>query len=250
MPTRGSRLKILILLLSSSPLIGCEWRPPRRPVRHEPVATKQEPEQELVMSDEGARAAQTTQDIALDHGARSDSRDTRSKRLLVTKDELFEDSTRGESRPNYPFGQEPRAGVSSSSPQVTSLAESLYARDRLLVIDPNGPPLIHLKEVSVAEDVRRRKPIRADRVFTSNLKQILLYLKVRNFEAPQKIELKWMYQDQVVQRDRLNIGISPRWRTWSTLSLATQKKKIGEWRVEIEKASDHTSLGVVHFVIK
>ena len=120
--------------------------------------------------------------------------------------------------------------MSSSSPQVTSLAESLYARDRLLVIDPNGPPLIHLKEVSVAEDVRRRKPIRADRVFTSNLKQILLYLKVRNFEAPQKIELKWMYQDQVVQRDRLNIGISPRWRTWSTLSLATQNKKIGEWR--------------------
>jgi len=149
--------------------------------------------------------------------------------------------------------------VSLTSPTETSqvipkkpltLTEKLKLKDYLLTIDPDGPPLIHIKKLIMAKSVRRRRPVGASNIFKGDIKQVLVFLKVRNFEGPQKIQLKWIYDDQVIQRDRLRVGASPRWRTWSTMLLRKVHRKFGEWRLEVETVRGEKNLGVVHFVIK
>ena len=125
--------------------------------------------------------------------------------------------------------------------------EELRQRDYLLTIDPDGPPLIHLKELTISSDVVNRAPKDTQSFIDRRQKHVFTYLRVRNFEKPQKIQIKWIYNEEIVQLDRLQVGISPRWRTWSSLRFNKTKKRLGEWRVEVS-TGEGKLIGLTHFV--
>jgi hypothetical protein len=137
--------------------------------------------------------------------------------------------------------------IAEPQAEILSLKELLHERDYLLTIDPDGPPLIHLKELTIALDVVNREPKNEQNVISSKQKQVFAYLRVRNFEKPQKIQIKWIHQDEIVQVDRLQIGISPRWRTWSSLRFNKTKKHLGEWRIEVSTGAGKL-IGLTHFM--
>ena len=92
-------------------------------------------------------------------------------------------------------------------------------------------------------------PKDAQRLINQRQKQVISYLRVRNFEKPQKIQIKWIHNEEIVQLDRLQVGISPRWRTWSSLRFNKTKKRLGEWRVEVSTGAGKL-IGLTHFVRK
>ena len=220
--------------------VGCEWKPPRRPkTEDQTVATLQDATadlQDAIATSQDATA--TLKDAGLTV-ADSEMKTRNDIPILTRPDQstLSVDGTPTE--------------ITQSIPKTPlTLSEKLKRKDSLLTIDPEGPALIHIKELIMAESVSRRRPVGASNIFKSDMKQVLAFLRVRNFERPQKIQLKWIYDDQVIQRDRLSVGISPRWRTWSTMLLRKVRRKYGEWRLEVETVRGEKKLGVIHFVIQ
>jgi hypothetical protein len=214
--------------------LACEWKPPRRPkVDQQKTSGDQLKGVDVVL----------TGDFIFDEDD-----------LLVTpklkKSQPANDQTERAIEPLDQSKQPSQPERQASAETSLSPVEEIKSRDYRLTIDPNGPPLIHLKRLVIAKSVKRRRPRGVSRFFKDTTKQVVLFLKVRNFEAPQKIQLKWIYQGQVIQRDRLKIGISPRWRTWSLLQLRALDQKLGEWRVEVETVKDQKLLGATHFKVE
>ena len=213
-----------MLTLISLSFWGCEWKPPRRPAVE---ALK-------VISED--KTETPTEEISFE--------DVETNLSTGVQSENTSDASLPEPE------RQPQVERADITPDQTQSSGDDTKRDYLLKIDPHGPPLIHVKKFVIAKDVKRRRPRGVSKTFSSDSKQVMVFLSVRNFETPQKIQLKWMYQGQVMQRDRLRIGISPRWRTWSFLQLSRHKRRLGEWRVEVETVQGQKLLGVTHFTVK
>ena len=219
---RNYRMRAFFSIVYGSCLLcSCEWKPPRRPIK-------------LSQSSDESRARKgdlgvSIQALEVDQGPSLEVKaETTAKTTAETTISLSEN------------GQE-------ALQKEVGLEEQLAMKDELLTIDPDGPPLIHLKELTIAKGVASREPRGARRVFRDKEREVLAFLRVRNFERVQKIQLAWTFQGEVIQRDRLKVGISPRWRTWSTLRFDRQAKRYGEWRLEVS-TGDGKLIGVTHFM--
>ena len=219
-------------------VLACEWKPPRRPkIDKQKTSADQLKGVGVVLTDDFIF---DEDDLLVTPKLKtSQSTTDQTERALESPDES-----------KQPSQTERQPERQASAETSLSPVEAIKSRDYRLTIDPNGPPLIHLKRLVIAKSVRRRRPRGVSRIFKDTTKQVVLFLKVRNFEAPQKIQLKWIYQGQVIQRDRLKIGISPRWRTWSLLQLGALDQKLGEWRVEVETVKGQKLLGATHFKVE
>ena len=229
---RDHRLKLMLsapfgLPLSISLLFisllcnACEWKEPRRPRKS------------TALSDSGSQAKKSQ---TLDSPKSSANNSPKSTRATKAG---------SKARPPKQVAQvtQPKAQII----ELLSPEEQLRQRDYLLTIDPDGPPLIHLKELTISSDVVNRAPKDTQSFIDRRQKYVFTYLRVRNFEKPQKIQIKWIHDEEIVQLDRLQVGISPRWRTWSSLRFNKTKKRLGEWRVEVS-TGEGKLIGLTHFV--
>lgn len=249
-----------VCVLSGS--FGCEWKPPRRPVStlsDHPISTEkiaQSSADDQLESPESSKRPSLNQEIA-----------KKVPRVEETVDEATVNS-KAESQTLKPENQAPsektveisdRLTVSSDHPVAHTSqgdfeeaidVQDLVSQDEIAEIDPDGPPLIHLKELVIAEAVRNRQPHKPKRLFSTQDQKVTLFIRVRNFERPQKIRIHWIYGDQIVQSDRVKVGISPRWRTWTTLNLQRQAPKTGLWKIEVYSASERRLLGRALFKVE
>ena len=207
-------------------IIACEWKPPRRPMKTSLLSQAD---------------SEKTKDTTIKPSPKENSPNkVKAKPQLIIEPIINSKSDQTESVNNRP------------QPQIFELGsqeDQLLQRDYLLTIDPDGPPLLHLKEFTIAVNVVNRMPKDAQRLINRKQKQVISYLRVRNFEKPQKIQIKWIHNEEIVQLDRLQVGISPRWRTWSSLRFNKTKKRLGEWRVEVSTGTGKL-IGLTHFVRK
>ena len=225
--------------------IACEWKPPRRPIKKisEKLALSTESkQQDLSQETDQKPQSKNVPDkyVNPSEPVTQSVQPTQDSKSLKLAEKNTEKNTEKQAEQIAESQAEPQT-------EILSLEQQLRERDYLLTIDPDGPPLIHLKEFTIALDVVNREPKNEQNVISSRQKQVFAYLRVRNFEKPQKIQIKWIHQDEIVQVDRLQIGISPRWRTWSSLRFNKTKKHLGEWRIEVSTGSGKL-IGLTHFV--
>ncbi|MAD61272.1 MAG: hypothetical protein CMH49_07165 [Myxococcales bacterium] len=207
-------------------VIACEWKPPRRPIKTS-----------LLSQADSENLKDTTIKSSPEDNAQSGSKSEPKPQLII--------EPMSDSKSNQTESVSTRPNPQES--EVISQEDQLLQRDYLLTIDPDGPPLIHLKEFTIALSVVNRMPKDAQRLINRSQKQVISYLRVRNFEKLQKIQIKWIHNKEIIQLDRLQVGISPRWRTWSSLRFNKTKKRLGEWRVEVSTSAGKL-IGLTHFV--
>jgi hypothetical protein len=263
--TASHRLFLMILAFSA-----CEWKPPRRPIQVSQTSDQlnlihdatlvghnhpdQQVDQQVFDLGSVKKITQPTPKndpsltkISANLRQRSNLNETAEINAEQTKNQRTEqDSLSTAKQSEVPIPVE-KNDLNQNT--ALSLEERIKQRDYLLTIDPDGPPLIHLKELTVAKSVQRREPEGVSKVYDVDTKQVITFLRVRNFENTQKIQLKWMYEGEVIQLDRLQVGISPRWRTWSSIRFNQQEKRYGEWRIEVTTGQGQL-LGLTHFVRK
>ena len=218
----------LIILLFSLNFLGCEWKPPRRPVKELVNKEQAVPKYVETISSEASMPL-----VSKTGSQKATPQQTNTPDPLQSKPKQNDKQVKRSS------SKEELAGEKTD--QIDS-----GKSDFLLTIDPDGPPLIHIKELIMATKVKKREPKGIKRSFLKKDREVLAFLRVRNFEKEQKIKLKWIYQEEVVQQDRLKIGISPRWRTWSSLKFNKKRKRFGDWRIEVS-TNKGKLLGVAHF---
>ena len=119
------------------------------------------------------------------------------------------------------------ATIATSTPRVDRVAEIVKPIVELDVI-----------EAVTATHVDRgaRTPNNITAQFTAESDHAWAFVKVRNKTAPTHITMVWKNGNRIVSRKQLTVGVSPRWRTWSRLSL--RGKPAGQWSVEVRSADD------------
>lgn len=104
--------------------------------------------------------------------------------------------------------------------------------DYLHTIEQDAPPELYLKSLQIGTSIKQRRLLGKSKRFDAREKQLKAYLIVRNFDTPQHIIVRWFNENKPIKKNRLKIGVSPRWRTWTTLRRPAQFGT-GSWKVEV-----------------
>jgi len=138
---------------------------------------------------------------------------------------------------------EPMPVIPSSVPQATVPAEPMATA----LPSPAGS--VEIVEAVTAHHVDRqqRMPTDVSERFGPADEHVWAFVKVRNRTEPTHITMIWKHQGRVFSRKTLRVGTSPRWRTWSRISL--RGRGPGQWMVEVRSADDQL-LKQLPFVIQ
>ena len=227
-------------LLFSLLLIGsaCEWKPPRRPIK------KEHPSKETLSS--GRHTLTQSKGSISPEPAPPEEQPTPPEESTPPEEPtLPEEPTPPEepappeeptppeepAPPKEPTSSEEPAPVDPPLPSPNDPSLNLE-EDYLFKIDPDGPHEVHLNQLTLSRLVLRRRPVDIRSSFKKRDQFIRLFLNVRNFEHTQRLTVKWIHNEEVFLQSRVKVKESPRWRTWSTLSLK-RIKKYGAWTVEV-----------------
>lgn len=95
-------------------------------------------------------------------------------------------------------------------------------------------PRLTVVSGAIGMGVEKRVPIDVGTVFDTDAGTLVAHVGVRNLDSPSQIQMIWKRDGVVSSSMSLDVGVSPRWRTWS-------KKRIrswdtGEWTVEVRDA--------------
>ena len=84
------------------------------------------------------------------------------------------------------------------------------------------------------DKVESSKPV-GDLDAAKHAKVVAYYVEIANKKAPSEITLVWKRDGKEVVKQHLDIGLSPRWRTWGMCSVGNAK----EMEIEVYDASGH-----------
>ena len=130
-------------------------------------------------------------------------------------------------------------------------AEKIRRRDQKLKSAPYSPKLnmrtrssdtlaqhseaeispLKVNRLSIAREVRHRRPLGVSSRFSSQVERIWGYIEVQNEAEHQWVWMEWWHDDQRRSRLRVRIGQSKRWRTWSWQRM--RPRDIGLWEVKV-----------------
>lgn len=91
---------------------------------------------------------------------------------------------------------------------------------------------VSLVSSQFTDKVEQSKPV-GDLDAASHAKVVTYYVEIANKKAPTEIQLVWKRDGKEVVRQHLDIGTSPRWRTWGMCPTANAK----EMEIEVLDAS-------------
>lgn len=103
---------------------------------------------------------------------------------------------------------------------------------------------IGIAEFVVARDVIKREPVEVTDTFSREDTDAYAFASIANSGPPTNISFVWRYGDTVYAAVEMEIGTSPRWRTWSSAELLP-----GRWRVQLV-TSDGVVLGEQPFTVQ
>lgn len=90
--------------------------------------------------------------------------------------------------------------------------------------------LFDLQRMVVAVAVEEREPVGAGDLFAADLENIYAFIEAREIRRDTEVTMVWSRNGQEVSRVSLAVRQGPRWRTFSSITLAN---RAGDWRVEL-----------------
>ena len=90
---------------------------------------------------------------------------------------------------------------------------------------------LEIVDDAIATGVVKREPVGVSAHFGDDAGVLWAWVQVRNLKAPSQVTMVWRHEGEVRSRVTLDVGVSPRWRTWSRKSVGA--KDHGEWTVEV-----------------
>jgi hypothetical protein len=97
---------------------------------------------------------------------------------------------------------------------------------------------LKLVDLAIATDVKRREPTGIDDRFATLPKRFHCFCVFENRQQATQVTHVWKRNGRVVSRVELEVGKSPKWRTWSRQRL--QPTWTGSWTCEVQSASGRT----------
>lgn len=103
---------------------------------------------------------------------------------------------------------------------------------------------LYVIEFVMARDVVEREPVEIVTSYDLSNARAWCFARIHNSQELQDVFFKWYYEGELYFEMNSKIGISPNWRTYSSVGLQP-----GSWNVELLD-SDGNILGKIHFHVK
>lgn len=123
--------------------------------------------------------------------------------------------------------KQPKASPSQSS--KVDVASQDIAGSPNCEDDTSGLELIKL---TFTRDVDGRDPVDDDTSFSADNGRVFAHLRLASLEEGRKVKVVFKRYDREYYKAELDIGKSPRWRTWA--SVGASKDNVGSWTVDVE----------------
>ena len=224
---------VIICLITLS--LGCEWKPPRR------AQSTRNKILQVVNKENAKRHSESRSNVVLQ--PKIDATVTHTKTPMIVNQAVQHSSTltpiikeevkTAEVKTTDVKEERIQHTSSQSSTAFTNIEPiTVEEVDYLYTIEQDAPPELYLKSLQIGTSIKRRRLLGEGTKFGAQEKQLKAYLIVRNFDTPQHIAVRWFNENKLIKRDRLKIGVSPRWRTWTTLRRPAQFGT-GSWKIEV-----------------
>ncbi|MEZ4268445.1 MAG: DUF2914 domain-containing protein [Myxococcota bacterium] len=107
----------------------------------------------------------------------------------------------------------------------------------VVAADAPAPEAVALQVLNSAlgTGVEAREPTGVAAAFTAGADQVYAWFQVENAGPPTTVTLTWLRDGEARASVSLEVGTSPRWRTWARRRLAPTDA--GEWTAELRDAS-------------
>ncbi len=214
--------------------LGCQAEAPATPL---PAPTRLAPDERAAIVEEVRQAVRKDLRDALREELARELRDTARAEV----DAALKAAPR---TPRGPSDAAPRAAAAAPSRPsiVTDVADD--ARPGTSLSQVEGP--VRLVELAVGTNVVDRNPEDVRERYDEVPPMLYCYSAVESREPNQSIVHVWRRQGVLVSRVELEVGKSPRWKTWSKQK--TLDHWTGPWSCEVT-SSDGQQLGVTRFIV-
>ena len=108
----------------------------------------------------------------------------------------------------------------------------------------DGPSVV---ELAVASSIADRQPADPGNSFPATVGNLYCWSKIKNTGEDTEVSHIWRHGDTIMLEKTLQIGKSPKWRTWTKRRI--NEKHTGEWSCEVVDANKE-SLGKVTFTVQ
>jgi len=106
---------------------------------------------------------------------------------------------------------------------------------------PENSDSLYVKEFVLAENVVEREPVNVVQSFDVSDKKAWCFARINNPSDIITLTFRWFHEDDLHYEMDTQIGKSPNWRTYSSVTLAE-----GTWRVELV-SPENTVLKEIRF---
>ncbi len=112
-------------------------------------------------------------------------------------------------------------------------------------VDAENASLI-ISRLVIAGSIEDREPVGVVNAFSASTEKVYCFLEAKEILEVTTVSFVWYYGDTKTATVELPIGISPRWRTYSSKKLGG---RTGEWKVELQDAGGNV-LDSVAFTVE
>ncbi|MDF1615024.1 DUF2914 domain-containing protein [Desulfurivibrio dismutans] len=90
--------------------------------------------------------------------------------------------------------------------------------------------IFRLERTKLAAEVVEREPVGVAETFSATQERVYAFIEAREVQADTTVNFVWYRNDQEVAAVPLPLRKSPRWRTFSSVTI---EGRSGDWRVEL-----------------
>jgi hypothetical protein len=127
---------------------------------------------------------------------------------------------------------------------AAALAVSLIPIDARGCEEPEGPELVDL---SVARRIVDRQPLQIGELVEADGGRVYVHMTFYNAGPPTTVDVQITRGDQIIFTTALEVGQSPRWRTW--VYLKASEAMTGEYQVRVKDTVFDYELAEASFTI-
>jgi len=101
-----------------------------------------------------------------------------------------------------------------------------------------SPASVEIRELEVGTEIQDRELVGESERFSVSDGQVFAWMNARNSGEPSEVTVIWSLDGRERSRYTAKIGQSPRWRTWSRITLRDRSR--GAWTVTVLDQSGET----------